>query len=184
MHRPNTLALCLAAALSTTCAPAAHLTTATERSSAPDRSGERRPPTPECGGTIERADEARGLADSTTPVILVVLDGVRWQEIFGGIDSRLAATHHSGPVVGARSLLPSLYAALDARGAAVGAPGYGVIAASGPNFVSLPGYTEIFGGHPPAECQDNDCAGASGPTIVRSLRGLLSRRRSVSGPVR
>lgn len=176
MHRPSTLALCLAAALATTCVPAARLTTATERGDGPDRSREHSPapPIPEREGTIEPADEARELADSTTPVILVVLDGVRWQEVFGGIDPQLAATHHllgsSGPVVGARSLLPSLYAALDARGAAVGAPGYGVIAASGPNFVSLPGYTEIFGGRPPDGCHDNECAGASGPTIVDAVR--------------
>jgi hypothetical protein len=164
VHRSRTLALWLAAALSTTCVPAARLTTATQRARQPD------PPTLDRAGPIEPADDARGLADSTTPVILVVLDGVRWQEVFGGIDPRLAATHRAGPVVGARSLLPSLYAALDARGAAVGAPGYGVIAASGPNFVSLPGYTEIFGGRPPDGCQDNECAGASGPTIVDAVR--------------
>ncbi len=153
-----------AAAFTTTCVPAKDLTTGTERAvqtvDAP---------------TSRQAHDAPGqegasLAGATTPVILVVLDGVRWQEMFGGVDPTLAAIHRAGPVVNARSLLPCLYAALDARGAAVGAPGRGVIAASGPNFVSLPGYTEIFGGRPPDACRDNECAGASAPTLVDAMR--------------
>jgi hypothetical protein len=130
-------------------------------------SGASRPVGPEPG---YQGAEGADLGPMTTPVILVVLDGVRWQEMFGGVDPVLAAKHRAGPVVRARDLLPSLYAALDARGAAVGAPGYGVIAASGPNFVSMPGYTEIFEGRRPDQCQDNGCAGASEPTIVDALR--------------
>jgi hypothetical protein len=43
------------------------------------------------------------------------------------------------------------------RGVALGAPGHGEpFSASGPNFVSLPGYTEMFTGRP-APCQENDC---------------------------
>ncbi len=153
-----------AAAFSTTCVPARSLTAAAEPD-VPVAAAVAAPQAP-----LDPAAEGAALADTTIPVVLVVLDGVRWQEVFGGVDPALAASHRAGPVVDARSLLPSLYAALDARGAAVGAPGYGVISASGPNFVSLPGYTEIFGGRAPATCQDNDCAGASGPTIVDALR--------------
>ena len=106
-------------------------------------------------------------------MILVVLDGVRWQEMFGGVDPVLAATHRAGPVVDARTLLPSLYAALDSRGAAIGAPGRGLIAASGPNFVSLPGYTEIFGA---------DRRAMPGQRVRRSERADDCRRRSRSPP--
>jgi hypothetical protein len=91
--------------------------------------------------------------------------------------------------VDARSLLPSLYAALDARGAAVGAPGHGTIAASGPNFVSLPGYTEIFAGRASRDCADNDCAGATGPTLVDAFRERATGDADVAviaswGPIR
>ncbi|HTB76964.1 MAG TPA: alkaline phosphatase family protein [Polyangiaceae bacterium] len=166
MYRSRSLApvVAAAAALSTTCVPARSLTTAAGPD-VPAAAAVAALPAP-----LDPAAEGAELADATIPVVLVVLDGVRWQEVFGGVDPTLAASHRAGPVVGARSLLPSLYAALDARGAAFGAPGYGVISASGPNFVSLPGYTEIFGGRAPAACQDNDCAGASGPTIVDALR--------------
>jgi hypothetical protein len=181
-----------AAALTTTCVPAKGLTSATELGG------------PTIGAVVrardlglvtdtsdtlsasvslvrpQAADDEVDVAETPTPVILVVLDGVRWQEIFGGVDPVLAAKHHTGPVVGARDLLPSLYAALDARGAAVGAPGYGIITASGPNFVSMPGYTEIFGGRPPDACQDNECAGASVPTIVDALRDRSPREADVA----
>ena len=175
MHRSSTLALCLAAALATTCVPAARLTTATERGDGPDRSREHSPapPIPEREGddrTRGRGPRAGRLDDAGDP------GRARRGALARGLRRRRPAARRDppllgrGPVVGARSLLPSLYAALDARGAAVGAPGYGVIAASGPNFVSLPGYTEIFGGRPPDGCQDNECAGASGPTIVDAVR--------------
>jgi hypothetical protein len=109
--------------------------------------------------------------NDVTRVVLVVLDGVRWQEVFAGVDPVLAKASPAEPVVDARQLLPSLYSALAAQGAALGAPGHGhAIAASGPNFVSMPGYTEIFGGRPPDGCKDNACAGATGPTIVDEVR--------------
>jgi hypothetical protein len=171
-----------AAALTTTCVPNAGLTTAAElpRFAPAESAPQARPPIHAAAGE-ELADPAvpagEELADTSVPVILVVLDGVRWQEVFSGVDPTLAATHRAGPVCDARTLLPSLYAALDARGAAIGAPGHGLIAASGPNFVSLPGYTEIFGGRSPDRCQDNGCAGATRPTIVDAFR---NRSRSDS----
>jgi hypothetical protein len=171
VHRSSSLAL-WAAAFTTTCVPPAG--PATDR------------PAPAPIAHVAISDDRPGLSpgeelvDTTIPVILVVLDGVRWQEVFSGVDPVLAASHHAGPVRDARTLLPSLYAALDTRGAAVGAPGHGVIAASGPNFVSLPGYTEIFGGRSPDHCRDNGCAGASGPTIVDALRDRSRRDSDVA----
>jgi hypothetical protein len=110
-------------------------------------------------------------SESDTPVVLVVLDGVRWQEVFAGIDPVLAGVPPGAPREGARDLLPNLYAALETRGAVIGAPGHGkAIAASGPNFVSMPGYTEIFEGRAPDGCQDNACDGARAATIVDEVR--------------
>jgi hypothetical protein len=119
--------------------------------------------------------------DERTPVVLVVLDGVRWQEVFVGVDAALAGENGDRPGGDARDLLPNLYAATDTRGAIVGAPGHGrAIAASGPNFVSMPGYTEIFEGRPPDGCRDNACEGALGPTIVDEIRDRATANQDVA----
>ncbi len=116
-------------------------------------------------------------------VILVVLDGVRWQDIFDGADRALTRQRHinqpawSNP----RNLMPNLYALIDADGSvsgsngehglAIGAPGHGEeISATGPQFISLPGYIEIFGGKPDFHCEGNSCVPAPMRTIVDEVR--------------
>jgi uncharacterized protein (DUF1501 family) len=96
------------------------------------------------------------------PVLIVTLDGVRWQEVFEGTDPVLSRA----PRVPPEQLLPNLYAFATERGALVGAPGQGVIRATGPEYVSLPGYTEILGGRGPTACTDNACARTSRPTLL------------------
>src|SRR4051812_4037316 len=54
--------------------------------------------------------------------VLVTIDGVRWQDVFES-----------------RDRLPNLHRLASTRGALLGAPGRGVINASGPEYVSLPG---------------------------------------------
>ena len=99
---------------------------------------------------------------SDAAVVLVVLDGVRWQDVFVGGDPHLAG----GPAPSAEALMPHLHALVAERGAALGAPGRGPsMTASGPNFVSLPGYTEILGGRRAHACGDNDCAATKQPTV-------------------
>jgi hypothetical protein len=99
---------------------------------------------------------------SDAAVVLVVLDGVRWQDVFVGGDPHLAA----GPARSAEALMPHLHELVAERGAALGAPGRGpAMTASGPNFVSLPGYTEILGGRRAHACGDNDCAATKQPTV-------------------
>lgn len=99
---------------------------------------------------------------SKSPLVLVTVDGARWQEIFGGTDP----TRTSTPYVEAKDLLPNLYRIERERGALLGSPGRGSIAASGPAFVSLPGYTEILTGRPPEACQSNDCDRTIMPTVL------------------
>jgi len=97
--------------------------------------------------------------EAPTTVVLVVIDGARWQEIFLGTDRAQLDAHGLDPktyAATADSLFPYL-SELARRGASLGAPGHGApFLASGPNFVSLPGYTEVLTGHP-ATCQENDC---------------------------
>ncbi len=112
------------------------------------------------------ADELRPLATpgaGTEAVVVVVLDGARWQDVLVGVDPSLAPR---APAVPASQLMPNLHAMI-AGGVLIGGPGEGKpMVASGPNFVSLPGYNEIFSGRSPSRCQDNDCPQTQEPTIV------------------
>jgi hypothetical protein len=83
-------------------------------------------------------------------VVLVTLDGVRWQDVLDGAE----------PLPGLRRLM--------ARGVVLGGDDAPMVA-SGPEFVSLPGYEEIFTGHAP-RCADNGCRRASRPTLLDELR--------------
>jgi hypothetical protein len=93
-------------------------------------------------------------------VVVIVIDGARWQEVFGGTDRALAKIHalpesalRNGP-----QLVPALHGIIENGGAALGAPDHGAeIAASGPAFVSVPGYIEIFSGRPAVNCLNNRC---------------------------
>jgi hypothetical protein len=100
------------------------------------------------------------------PVVLVTIDGVRWQEIFEGTD----AARTSGPVRSAAEIVPNLHVLSHERGAALGAPRRGVIAASGPEYLSLPGYTEIMTGRTSRVCKNNECAGSDTPTLLDEAR--------------
>jgi hypothetical protein len=117
-----------------------------------------------------------------------VIDGVRWQEVFLGADGQLAAAcgFRAGPWTNARALMPNLRRMMETDGVVIGAPSHGTpdgrspaspepgrnlgpgISASGPNYISLPGYMEIFSGHPDPSCDSNDCPRPSEPTIADS----------------
>lgn len=104
--------------------------------------------------------------DPRDNVVIVTLDGVRWQEIFDGTEPARSKTSK----VPASQLMPNLYAFGTERGAFIGAPGHGEIRASGPNFVSLPGYTELMSGRVKHPCGDNDCTRTTSPTFLDEAR--------------
>jgi hypothetical protein len=111
------------------------------------------------------------LAPGDAPVVLIVLDGARWQEIFGGADAAMGASRgfDTAKLAGGARLLPNLHALID-RGVAIGAPGHGApIRASGPSYISLPGYMEIFSGAS-TRCPNNACAPTRDKTIVDEIR--------------
>jgi Metalloenzyme superfamily len=102
-------------------------------------------------------------------VVLVVLDGVRWQDVFGGADRALARQHNMGLGTWAtpRALMPNLQNLLDFKGMAIGAPGHGAeMVTGGAQRISLPSYREIFSGRVDAGCQSNDCPQPPGRTIA------------------
>jgi hypothetical protein len=109
----------------------------------------------------------------TRNVVIVTIDGVRWQEVFGGVDAergRAAGLSECEIVDG--DLTPNLHRHFAARGVVLGAPGYGEMVASGPNFVSLPGYEEIFTGRA-SSCTSNYCDQIRESTVVDELRDQL-----------
>jgi hypothetical protein len=101
----------------------------------------------------DRALQIAHRSDAQTErVVLVVLDGVRWQDVFDGATD-----------------MPTLHRWMIEDGTCIGAPGYGEMTATGPNYVSLPSYREIFSGRAPQTCQDNHCPRPTEPTLVDEL---------------
>jgi hypothetical protein len=114
--------------------------------------------------TVRDADER-----AESAVVLVVLDGVRWQDVFGGADRSLGGERGTDlpPWTSGRALMPNLYRSVDRHGLALGAPGHGAeMAVSGRQLISLPGYLEIFAGHPDPACGTNECGRPPARTIA------------------
>ncbi len=111
--------------------------------------------------------------------VLIAIDGTRWQDIFHGTDPALADAA-SIPLMKRKTadeLTPNLHALMRA-GSSLGdddAP----FSASGPNFVSLPGYVEMFGGHR-AACQENACDDVPVHTFLDSFREAGAKHDEVA----
>lgn len=132
------------------------------------------------GTAAVASDSPPGTAAQEEAVVLVVLDGVRWQDVFVGADPVLAA-QAKVPALHADSLMPHLHALVAERGAALGAPGQGApMQASGPNYVSLPGYNEILSGRTVTACKDNDCDRTRAPTLMDEARAVARRSTDVA----
>jgi hypothetical protein len=112
-------------------------------------------------------------------VVLLAVDGVRWQEVFDGVDPELADAHglKEGERLGAETLMPNLHALADDGGVLFGAPGStGAIFASGPELVSLPGYAEILTGRRASGCRDNGCGQTTKATLADEIRSAPGAR--------
>lgn len=115
-------------------------------------------------GRVIEAPESESSPTEPRSVLLVALDGVRPIDVFEGPeDGRGAAPEPP------EALTPHLHR-LMAKGLVLGRPGGPrPMRASGPNFMSLPGYTEMLTGAP-APCQDNDCEERPAATVVDVVR--------------
>ena len=118
------------------------------------------PPGPPLTGAPQSIEPS---APSLRPlVVLVVIDGVRWQDVFHGANQAWLAT----PTAPTREQLVPEIAALEREGATLGAPGTTGFFASGPNFVSLPGYMEMLSGSRRTGCTENDCRSVPRATLL------------------
>ncbi len=98
-----------------------------------------------------------------------------------GVDGELARQARIDPRAADEPTMPRLRELARTRGAIFGAPSSGTIfRASGPNFVSLPGYTEILGGHPPTACNGNDCPATVRTTFADDVRAWTDSPRDVA----
>lgn len=97
------------------------------------------------------------------PVVVVAIDGTRPREIFEGEEPRRVGKRRPKSAV---ELMPNLHA-MASEGRLLGHEE--PVTASGPNFVSLPGYTEMFAGAKAVHCTTNDCGRTRVPTVVDAV---------------
>lgn len=117
----------------------------------PNDSGFTYKSTPISEAKVETAPLVESVPINSPKVILITLDGVRWQDVFEGTDPLL----YDGKIVSSRELLPNMYRYFVDQGMVVGKNSPFV--ATGPAHISLPGYLEIMRGHPSTDCQSNEC---------------------------
>lgn len=109
-------------------------------------------------------------------LVLVTIDGARWQDVFEGSDAAMSGE----PSIPAAELMPRTHALVAAHGVAIGATldGCGRAHTAGASNVSLPGYQEIFTGHA-SHCLDNQCAPVADSVLDEGVRAGLANVASI-----
>lgn len=120
-----------------------------------------------CTGSPFRAVLPGAALRSNRPlVVLVAIDGVRAKDVFFGPDQALGG---SRTFRSREQLVPHL-TQMESSGVVLGAPGSGGFFASGPNYVSLPGYMEMLSGTSHVRCTENDCAEMQQRTLMDDVQ--------------
>lgn len=144
---------------------------------------------------------AAGAAPAQTPlqtrnVVLIVTDGLRWQEVFNGADPALMDREHGRvddttalrhdflrdtPEQRRAALLPFFWSAIARRGQIYGNPATGSPArvTNGLKF-SYPGYNELFTGAPDPRIDRNDYGPNPNVTVFEWLNGFPDYRGRVA----
>ena len=157
-----------------------------------------------CGAlllTLAALQAASGADGAATPktrnVVLIVSDGLRWQEVFTGADAQLLNEKNGGiwdkeqdlrrefwradPNERRKALLPFLWSTVVARGQIFGNQNKGSIArvTNGMAF-SYPGYNEMLSGRPDPQINSNEFGPNPNSTVFEWLNGLPDLRGQVS----
>ena len=130
----------------------------------------------------------------STHVILVITDGLRWQELFGGAEESLMgragrvsdtatlkkAYWREKPEARRSALLPFLWTTIGTRGQIFGdsTAGSPAVATNGLKF-SYPGYSEVFTGHVDKRIDSND----HGPNENHTVFEWLNAQQGLKGRV-
>lgn len=114
-------------------------------------------------------------------LVIVTLDGVRWQDVFAGTP-HAADTPKRSVASRATDTAPfkNLQRIVAERGAAFG--GHGCphdVRVAGPSNISLPGYMEIFSGKASNSCMSNECP-RTGSTTLLDDAAKATRGRDVA----
>ena len=133
----------------------------------------------------------------TRNVVLIVSDGLRWQEIFTGADPTLLNESHGGiwekeqdlhrefwrddPVERRRALFPFLWNTVAVRGQIFGNQAQGSVArvTNGLAF-SYPGYNEMLTGHPDPKIDSNEFGPNPNVSVLEWLNTLPDLHGKVS----
>jgi hypothetical protein len=128
-------------------------------------------------------------------VVLVTIDGTRWQEIFGGADPALLEAGKDTPDARAtrdafwretpeerrRALMPFLWGKVAVEGQLLGRVDRGSQILVGNTFkISYPGYHELLSGFPSATIDSNRKVPNPDPTVLEWLNGRPGFRGSVA----
>ncbi|MCH7573876.1 MAG: alkaline phosphatase family protein [Candidatus Marinimicrobia bacterium] len=132
--------------------------------------------------------------NSTQNIFLITVDGLRWNELFGGADSLLLfsgrggvknpaamAEHYwrSTPTARREALMPFFWQELAPRGVVYGNRHLGSYAQVANKYrVSAPGYAEIFTGFPQDDVIDNSRKQVTHATIFEFVRAEWRLSRS------
>ena len=120
--------------------------------------------------TASAAHVAPSMPHPADIVVVLTIDGVRWQEIFRGSDPILGRNlgPEFAPWQTPAALTPHLHQLAAGQGTLLGADTAPMVASS-PSTVSLPGYSEIFSGRGPS-CANNDCPATTEMTLLDEWR--------------
>jgi len=120
-------------------------------------------------------------------VLLVTMDGMRWQEVFGGLQANLLTKEEGGvadaepwkarfdapsPEQRREKLMPFLWTVIAKQGQVFGDPSRNSVArvTNGLRF-SYPGYNELLSGHPDPRVDSNDRVMNPNVTVLEWLNG-------------
>jgi hypothetical protein len=129
--------------------------------------------------------EAHSSARRTERVILVTLDGLRWQEVFGGADEALVNKEHGGveelgdvkeafwrdaPEKRREALMPFLWSVVGRDGQIFGnVKKHSLVKVANEQRVSYPGYNELLAGAPDPRIKGNDKIANPNVTVLEWL---------------
>jgi hypothetical protein len=129
----------------------------------------------------------------TENIVLVTLDGLRWQEIFGGVDSVLlnnknytkdfegtSAFWNDNPEISRKTLFPFIWNVIEKNGQIHGNRNAGSkVNVANPYQFSYPGYNEILTGFPDSAVNSNDKINNKNTTVLE----FINRQEKCKGKI-
>lgn len=138
---------------------------------------------------------ATGQVKNSQNVVIVTMDGLRWQEVFMGADSLLTFDTSAiysqkytqqrfwAPTADERrkKLMPFFWSEIASKGTLLGNRNYGNhFENANPYWFSYPGYNEIFTGYPDTAVNSNDKIPNKNETVLEHLNKMPEYKNKVA----